>query len=90
MPFMLRWATRNLGQIALFTQLLEQAPMLAENLYRLPELLRQDTLPLRIELAEQNKTLENLQQHMTRLRRNQRLSIGAIILIAAAAVMALT
>tara|TARA_B100001093_G_scaffold458398_1_gene470786 strand:- start:1933 stop:3486 length:1554 start_codon:yes stop_codon:yes gene_type:complete len=90
MPFMQRWATRNLGPIAIFTQLLEQAPMLAENLYRLPELLRQDTLPLRIELAEQNKALENLQQHMTRLRRNQRLGIGAIILITAAAVMALT
>jgi len=89
MPFMQRWATRNLGPIAIFNQLLEQAPMLAENLYRLPELLRQDTLPLRIELAEQNQALENLQQHMTRLRRNQRLSIGAIILITAAAVMAL-
>ena len=90
MPFMQRWATRNLGPIVIFTQLLEQAPMLAENLYRLPELLRQDTLPLRIELAEQNKTLESLQQHMTALRRNQRLSISAIILITAAAVMALT
>jgi ubiquinone biosynthesis protein len=89
MPFMQRWATRNLGPIAIFIQLLEQAPTLAENLYRLPELLRQDALPLRIELAEQNKALENLQQHTTRLRRNQRLSIGAIILVTAAAVMAL-
>ncbi len=90
LPFMQRWATRNLGPLAILTQLLEQAPTLAENLYRLPELLRQDTLPLRIELAEQNQALEQLQENMQRLRRNQRLGIGAIMLIAAAVAVALT
>jgi hypothetical protein len=87
---MQRWATRNLGPIAIVTQILEQAPELANNLYRLPELLRQDTLPLRVELAKQNKALEDLQQRITRLRSNQRLGIGAIILITTTAVLVLT
>jgi ubiquinone biosynthesis protein len=90
LPFMQRWATRNLGPIAIVTQILEQAPELANNLYRLPELLRQDTLPLRVELAKQNKALEDLQQRITRLRSNQRLGIGAIILITTTAVLVLT
>ena len=84
LPFMQRWATRNFGPLAVITQILEQTPELASNLYRLPELLRQDTLPLRIELAKQNQVLEDLQQRLTHLRRNQRVGIGVIILITAA------
>ena len=74
----------QLWALAVITQILEQTPELASNLYRLPELLRQDTLPLRIELAKQNQVLEDLQQRLTHLRRNQRLGIGVIILITAA------
>ena len=57
LPLLQRWATRNFGPLAVITQILEQTPELASNLYRLPELLRQDTLPLRIELAKQNQVL---------------------------------
>ena len=40
-PFVQRWAVRA-GPLAVLTQLLEQAPKLADNLHRLPELLRQN------------------------------------------------
>jgi hypothetical protein len=86
---MQRWATRNLGPLAVVNQILEQAPELASNLYRLPELLRQDTLPLRVELAKQNQVLEDLQLRLTRMRRNQRLGIGVMMLIIAAMVTTL-
>ena len=87
-PFMQRWAARNLGPLAVLTKLLEQAPKLADNLHRLPELLRQDTLPLRIELAQQQQTVDALSQQVQRLQRRQQ--IGKIgIMLAAIAALAL-
>ena len=69
-------------------QLLEQAPKLADNLHRLPELLRQDTLPLRIELAQQQQTVDALSQQVQHLQRRQQ--IGKIgIMLAAIAALAL-
>ena len=91
-PFMQRWAVRNLGPLAVLTQLLEQAPKLADNLHRLPELLRQDTLPLRIELAQQHQTVDTLSQQVQRLERRQQLGKIGIMLaaISALAILVLT
>ena len=84
-PFMQRWAARNLGPLAVLTKLLEQAPKLADNLHRLPELLRQDTLPLRIELAQQQQTVDALSQQVQHLQRRQQIGKIAIMLAAIAA-----
>jgi ubiquinone biosynthesis protein len=88
MPFMQRWATRNLGPLAIFNQLLEQAPQLVDNLHRLPELLRQDTLPLRIQLAQQSQTVDALNQQVQRLQRHQRLGkMGMMLTVVTALVV---
>ena len=84
-PFMQRWAARNLGPLAVLTKLLEQAPKLADNLHRLHELLRQDTLPLRIELAQQQQTVDALSQQVQHLQRRQQIGKIAIMLAAIAA-----
>ena len=89
LPFMQRWATRNLGPLAIFNQLLEQAPFVLDNLHRLPELLRQDTLPLRIELAQQRQATERLDQALRQQQRRQQATIGTVGLVVLGCAIAL-
>ena len=69
-PFMQRWAVRNLGAVAILGKLLDQGPKILSELHRLPSLLDDtQTIDLRIQLAQQQDQLEQLQGQLFQIRR---------------------
>jgi len=72
-PFMQRWAVKNLGAVAILGKLLDQGPKILSELHRLPDLL-DDTqaINLRIQLAQQQDQLEQLQIQLSENRRRSR------------------
>jgi ubiquinone biosynthesis protein len=69
-PFMQRWAVRNLGAVAILGKLLDQGPKILGELHRLPSLLDDtQTIDLRIQLAQQQDQLEQLQGQLFQIRR---------------------
>ena len=72
-PFMQRWAQRNLGPLAVITELAEQGPRLLSELHRLPQLLKDDgQMALRLELAKQHSEIRQLQEQLEQMQRKRR------------------
>ena len=72
-PFMQRWVQRNLGPMAVITELAEQGPKLLSELHRLPQLLKDDSqMTLRLELARQNNDIKQLKEQLVELQRKRR------------------
>ncbi|MDB0050018.1 AarF/UbiB family protein [Pseudomonadales bacterium] len=85
-PFMQRWAQRNLGPLAIITDLAEQGPKLLSELHRLPQLLKDDgQMTLRLELAKQNNEIRQLQDQLAQMQRKRRRGLFVLIVIVACA-----
>lgn len=85
-PFMQRWAQRNLGPMAVITELAEQGPKLLSELHRLPQLLKDDgQMTLRLQLAKQNSDIRQLQDQLAQIQRKRRRGYLVLIIIAVCA-----
>ncbi|MDA8868581.1 AarF/UbiB family protein [Pseudomonadales bacterium] len=85
-PFMQRWAQRNLGPLAIITDLAEQGPKLLSELHRLPQLLKDDgQMTLRLELAKQNNEIRQLQDQLAQMQRKRRRGFFVLVVIVACA-----
>ena len=85
-PFMQRWAQRNLGPMAVITNLAEQGPKLLSELHRLPQLLKDDgQMTLRLELAKQSNEIRQLQDQLAQMQRKRRRGFFVLIVIVACA-----
>ena len=83
-PLMQRWAKRNLGPLAVITELAEQGPLIFAELHRLPALLKDDgQMVLRLEMAKQSKEIRLLQDQLAGMQRKRRRLLVAIIIICA-------
>ena len=82
-PFMQRWAQRNLGPMAVITELAEQGPKLLSELHRLPQLLKDDgQMTLRLQLAKQHSDIRQLQDQLAQIQRKRRRGYLVLIIIA--------
>ena len=87
-PFMQRWAQRNLGPMAVITELAERGPKLLSELHRLPQLLKDDgQMTLRLELAKQNYEIKELHEQLGELQRKRRRGVFVLTVIVACAVL---
>ena len=83
---MQRWAQRNLGPLAIITDLAEQGPKLLSELHRLPQLLKDDgQMTLRLELAKQNNEIRQLQDQLAQMQRTRRRGFFVLVVIVACA-----
>lgn len=72
-PFMRHWAVRHLGAIAVISKLLDRGPKLIGELHRIPELLDDNqTIDLRKQLTQQQRSLDELQTLLGKLQRRGR------------------
>jgi ubiquinone biosynthesis protein len=87
-PFMQRWAQRNLGPMAVITELAQRGPQLLSELHRLPQLLKDDgQMTLRLELAKQNYEIKELHEQLGELQRKRRRGVFVLAVIVACAVL---
>jgi ubiquinone biosynthesis protein len=85
-PFMQRWAQRNLGPMAVITELAEQGPKLFSEFHRLPQLLKDDgQISLRLELARQCNEIRQLQDQLAQMQRKRRRGVVVLIIVIACA-----
>jgi len=85
-PFMQRWAQRNLGPMAVITELAEHGPKLFSEFHRLPQLLKDDgQITLRLELARQSNEIRQLQDQLAQMQRKRRRGVVMLIIVVACA-----
>jgi ubiquinone biosynthesis protein len=88
-PFMQRWAQRNLGPLAILTELADQGPQIISEIHRLPQLLRGDEqITLRIEMAKQNTLIRELENQIKDMRQTKRRALRLVLLIAGVVIVA--